>query len=201
MELKEIKTVDLSPGSRFTANGKTYIVSEQFAIGRFAMFESLEEELIMLGDKRSCHDVMSKAMQKINQVNFGEAYTMMYNKIESDQKNARLSHYTLRMVAIFINWEGEDTRYITEETIKQKLTDWSEEGLSIVPFLVFGASVSRTFLEQYKAPLVQLLSEAKEVKEALAEVLDIQSLTGSSGPERFSESSYPTSDENGKHSG
>lgn len=172
------KLTKLEGGDTFAANGKIYTVSDSFNVGRFDKVEELEEELIMVGDKRTCHEVMASAMGKINEFNPGEAFTLMYNKIESDQRNARLTHYLLRMCAVYINYQGEDVRYLTDETIKQKVSDWSAEGLPIAPFLIFAAGACREVLTRFKNPLVHLLNEAKEMSAALAEVLDIRNLTG-----------------------
>lgn len=167
------KLTKLDAGNSFVANGKLYTVSHTFAIGRFSAVEELEEELIALGDKLSCHQVMLSAMAQINQINFGGAYTTLFNKIESDQRNARLTHYMLRMCAAYINYEGEDVRYLTEEVIKAKMNDWSEEGLPVLPFYSFAVSVCNAAMERYRKPLAHLLNEAKEMSAAIAEVLDI----------------------------
>lgn len=173
---KDIRFQQIEPGISFEANGKTYTPSETFAIGRFERVEEMEEELIMLSDKRTCHQVMLAAMEKINGFNPGEAYTLMYNKIEADQRNAKMVHYILRLCTAYINYEGEDPRYLTDDVIKQKIHDWSEAGLDIRPFVIFGVRVLRELTDRYKNPIVTILREAREVKEAIEEVLDIPSL-------------------------
>lgn len=180
---EEIKFLDIKPGNSFTANGKRYTVSESFAIGRFEMVEQLEEELSTFSDRRSWHDIGLKVMEHINSYRPGEAYTLIYNKIQSDQKNARLNHYTLRLCCAYINYEGEDVRYLTEEQIKTKLVDWSEESLDMRPFLLFAVSVFNELLLRYRNPIVNILAEAKPIKEALDQVMDMQILMANSGQE------------------
>jgi hypothetical protein len=178
-----IQTIEIKPGTSFEANGRKYTPSETFSIGRFSLVEELEEELIMLSDKRSCHAVMLSAMQKINDYNPGEAYTLMYNKIDSDQRNAKLVHYSLRLCTAYINYEGEDQRYLSEETIQTKIRDWSEAGLDVRPFVVFAVSVLRELLAHYKQPILNILQEAKAISNALDEALDTRNMKMANGQE------------------
>jgi hypothetical protein len=178
-----IRFVEIKPGQSFEANGKVYTPSETFAIGRFERVEEMEEELIMLSEKKTCHAIMLHAMKKINEFNPGEAYTALFNKIESDQRNAKMMHFTLRLCTAYINYEGEDPRYLTDDLIKVKINDWSEAGLDIRPFVLFAVSVLKELLDRYKNPIASILTEAKEIKEAISEVLDIKTLTEPSGQE------------------
>lgn len=160
-----------------------YTVSESFTIGRFEKVEEMESELLQLSDIKSCHQAMVQAMAQINKMNPGEAYRILYNKMENDQRNAKLVHYSLRLCTAYINAEGEDTRYLTDETVKQKINDWSAEGLDVRPFLAFAVSVFRILMDHYSRPIQSILQETKQLKEAIQEVLDIRNLipAGESG--------------------
>jgi hypothetical protein len=187
MENKEIKTIEIRAGVPFMANNRQYTPSETFSIGRFEKVEELEEELIQFSDKRTCHDVMLKAMAMINEFKPGDAYTLMFNKIDSDQRNAKLTHYTLRLCAAYINYEGEDIRYLTDEEISKKINDWSAEGLDVRPFVLFAVSALNELLRHYKQPIQNILEEAVEIKDALNEVLNIKTLTATAdnGPDKL----------------
>ncbi len=180
-----LKQVDIRPGATFPANGRTYRVSDSFAIGRLERVTLLEEELALLGDQGSCHEVMLRAMEHINNYKPGEAYTLMYNKIESDRKNARLIHYTLRACTAYINADDEDLRYLSEEQIAEKLHDWSEEGLDIRPFMSFAVNVFREHLRPYQLAMQDILKEQGSVSDLLSTVLDITTSieAAGSGPE------------------
>lgn len=179
----QIRQLIIQPGVSFEANGRTYTASETFTIGRFEKVEEMEEELMMFSGKKTCHQIMLQAMAHINAYKPGDAYTLLYNKIESDQRNVKLNHYILRLCAAYINYEGEDLRYLSDDTIKQKINDWAEAGLDINPFLFFAVNVFKELLQHYKQPIVNTLAEAKQIKEALEEVLDIKNLTVISGQE------------------
>lgn len=177
----EPKPLKIIAGESFMANGKRYTPSETFAIGRFEKVEELEEELLMFSDQRSCHDVMLQAMELVNQYRPGDAHTLMFNKIDSDRRNTKITHYSLRLCTAYINYEGEDVCYLTEETMAAKIKDWSEEGYDVRPFLAFAVSVLTELLKNYKNPIQNILTEAKEIRQSLDEVMDIRNLMGDSG--------------------
>lgn len=171
------KYIEIAPGIRFTANGRNYFVSDTFSIGRLEIVNLLEEELMMFSNRSDCHSIMKKAMELLNDYKPGEAYMLLYNKIDSDQKNSRLMHYTLRMCAAYINYEGEDLSTLNEETIKQKVNDWSEEGLDVRPFLHFAMSAFKELLLNYKKDILNTLTEVKSIKQALSTELATSTLT------------------------
>lgn len=162
-----IKVVDLTPGKTFTANGKTYKVSESFSIGRLAMVSLLEEELSILGSKPDALSIMAKAMEHINNYEPGEAYTLLRNKVHSESSNQKLMHYSLRACTAYINYEGEDLRYLTQEQIKEKINDWSEEGLDVRPFFVFAKAISGTLGNDLDNATQSILEKAQTIKEAV----------------------------------
>ena len=174
------KVVILAPGAEFTANGKRYRVSDTFAIGRLDTVSLFEEEFAQGSEQAGCHGVMLSAMAAINDYKPGEAYVMLYNKVEADQRNRRMMHFALRSCTAYINAEGEDPRYLTEETIAGKLHDWSEEGLDVRPFFAFAVAVSAQLTDVYKSDMEAILANAKSIKSALE--IEIESLTGSMAP-------------------
>lgn len=167
-----IKTVEITPGKSFVANGRKYTVSDTFTIGRLEQINSMEEELSMFSDKKSCHDVMVKAMQLINEYKPGEAHTLLYNKIDSDRRNPKIMHFILRVCAGYINFEGEDLAYLTEEQIRIKINDWSEEGLDARPFIYSALASYKELLQNYKKDILNILTEIKSVKQALQMEMD-----------------------------
>lgn len=173
----QLKQVELKPGATFVANGKNYYVSSSFPIGRFSKVNQLEEELSQFSDMDSCHKVMMEAMKCINDYRPGEAYTLMYNKLDSDKKNVHMLHYTLRMCAAYINYEGEDITYLTDETIQTKINDWSAEGFDVVPFYNFATKAFRELYQSFRSDTLSILTEAKSIKETLLQEQGISSLT------------------------
>lgn len=173
-----IKTIELKPGITFTANGEKYTVTDSFAIGRLSFVSLLEEELAMFADRESCHKVMLDAMALMNDMKHGDAYAIMYNKVHSDRENAKTIHYTLRTCAAFINYEGEDLRKLTEQDIQRKINDWSEEGLDVRPFIAFAMSAYSEYFQSFKKDILNTLTEARSIKQAMLQETDIKSLTG-----------------------
>ncbi len=158
-----IKIVTLEPGSTFHANGRLYKVSDSFTIGRLERITVIEEELLLLGDQASCHQVILRAMEHINNYKPGEAYTLLYNKVESDRKNPKLLHYAVRACTAYINYEGEDLGYLTEEQIREKINDWSAEGLDVRPFIIFAATVFQQHLAPYRQDMENILTEVRRI--------------------------------------
>lgn len=175
------KPVTIEPGGSFTANGKTYFISDSFTIGRFEKVEELEEELMNFSDQKSCHQTMMNAMKDINDLNPGKAYMTLYNKIDSDQRNSKIINFSVRLCTAYINAEGEDTRYLTEDLMKQKISDWSAEGLDARPFLSFAVHVFKTLFDSYKQHILDILKTAVSLKEGVEKLYDIRSLTEKAG--------------------
>lgn len=166
------KVVTLAPGAEFAANGKRYRVSDTFAIGRLDTVSLFEEEFVQGSAQAGCHGVMRQAMDLINDYKPGEAWAMLYNKIEADQRNSRMMHFALRSCTAYINAEGEDPRYLTEEMIAGKLHDWSEEGLDVRPFFAFAVTVSAQLTDVYRSDMEAILENAKSIKSALETEVD-----------------------------
>lgn len=172
-----IKSVEIAPGKHFAANGKKYFIHETFTIGRLEQVNLMEEELAMFSDRPSCHKVMRQAMDMINEYKPGEAYTLLYNKIDSDLRNARLIHFSLRICTAYINAEGEDLAYLTEEQIRTKINDWAMEGLDVRPFTFFAMSVYKELLQNYKKDILNTLTEVRSIQSALNTEMGISNST------------------------
>lgn len=159
--------LEFKPGFSFHANGTKYTVSDSFTIGRFVMVNMIEEELSMLSSMGSCHQVMTEAINELNNLNPIKAGALLMNKVESDRKNVEYIPFVIRTCAAYINYDGEDLKTLTEEQIHKKFVDWSEEGLDVMPFFVFAMSMYREHLEGLKKDMLSTLKEIGTLKEAL----------------------------------
>lgn len=164
---KDAKLVDLSPGKEFTANGKKYKVSSNFTIGRLEQVVLLEDELELMGKQSSCHKIMLQACELINNYKPGDAYALLINKVEADKRASKFLHPAVRICAAYINGEDEDLRYLSEQTITDKIHDWAEEGLDIRPFLVLAKSISGELSEDFDKRTQDILQQSKSIKETL----------------------------------
>jgi hypothetical protein len=172
-----IKELELVPGSTFTANGRKYTVSGSFAIGRLEQVNLMEEELGMFANRSTCHKVMLHAMELINDSKPGQAYVELYNKLQSDQKNAKLMHFTIRVCTAYINYEGEDLGYLTDEQIQAKINDWSMEGLDVRPFMHFAMKFYHELYQHYGNDILNILTQVKSLKESLSQEHGINNST------------------------
>ncbi|MFT3704637.1 MAG: hypothetical protein QM802_19890 [Agriterribacter sp.] len=147
--MRELTKVDLSAGP-FKANGKLYTVSNTFSLDRYKMYENIELEM---GYGRAWADIYDEGLKvydALNRSKFADASVMMHNLIQGVKNVKNKMPHAMRMCALFINYEGEDVRYISEQIIQQKIFDWNEEGLDPEPFLTFGVNSMRGFQERYK---------------------------------------------------
>jgi hypothetical protein len=170
------KDFTLEPGTSFMANGKKYTVSDSCRIGRMEILELLEHEYYTKVKTGTLKDVMENAMALLNELKIGEAYVLMHNKINLDQRTTTLRHPLLRLATVFIDQEGEDFKYLTETKMKEKISDWSEEGLPAEPFLAFGVKLQNDFMLHYNEIIAHTLQQIQALKEALKELSDIQHL-------------------------
>ena len=168
-----LKVVELSPGKSFKAGNRTYRVAESFSIGRLSMISMIEEELTLFGDMADAHSIMKEAMRLFNVGLSGDAYALLKNKVETDYKNAEIMHYALRACTVFINYDGEDLRTLTNDQIKEKISDWSEAGLDALPFMSFAVSVYRDRLGPYKKDILSILEEKRAIDQILKVTTDI----------------------------
>lgn len=141
----------------FTANGKEYTVSPSMSIARWAMYEELGVEI---GLSRTFEQIQKDAVKGFdlcNRMAQGQHHLAELAIILRDMATAcalvgsKEYHPALKMCCLFINYKGEDTRYITEELIAEKIHDWEEEGIAIGYFFRFALHSIPGFVVAYKA--------------------------------------------------
>lgn len=147
-----LKDLELTIGSSFEANGKKYTVSDSMSIDRFIMFEQIELEMGYGTSFAQIFDELNVIYGLMNRTNAKpmDAGVKLYNLIYGVRNLPKKKPYALRAAALFINYEGEDVRTITEQNIDEKIDDWNREGYKPDPFIQYGLSSLRGFLERYK---------------------------------------------------
>lgn len=169
----EAKLIVLEPGKSFTANGKKYIVGSSYTIGRLDIASVLEEELMSMSYNRDSKATMRKALDHFNKGEIADAVVVLHNKINAGYVASKVGHIALRVCALFINREDEDARYITEEQIKDKINDWSVEGLDAAPFLAFVFVLYRQLMQSYETDITNILTQMTNIREIVSkEVLN-----------------------------
>lgn len=162
---KVVKLKTLDPEQKmFTANGKTYEVTNQISTCRFSWYQKIELELIWGMTTKERIEAHNRIQQAINEGDIAEV-AIINRELRDGAKiiDAKREPFILRLCALIINEVGEDPRYISEEMIDKKIQDWYEEGydikgffqlaLAIIPDLAglyndISLDISRRILEQ-----------------------------------------------------
>lgn len=136
----EVRVLDPNT-TEFEANGKTYRKSQHISFARYGL---MEEYNLELGYGSTVQDLFNAQKQQyalVNQQKFADAAVSLHNSMAGIARIASGDvHAMFKQCALFWNYEGEDIRYLKEELLAEKLTDWAESGIDAAFF--FGQAVS-----------------------------------------------------------
>ena len=141
----------------FMANGKKYRVAGSLSADRWETYELLTVEVGMARTFEDHQAGLREAYDDCNAVAAGQprfanlAVKLRDMIMGSILVGERQLHPVLKLCALFINWEGEDVRYITEETIRIKVEDWKAEGIAMRYFFQFALHSIPGYVAAYKA--------------------------------------------------
>lgn len=119
---------------KFEANGRTYYISGQMSIGRSVYAEEAKIEMESGVRVGKTTESFSKIYELLNKGKQADAAVECYNHIKAIDGFFERPAPVLRLCACFINHEGEDTKYINDSLVAEKVKDWSEEGLAMDSF-------------------------------------------------------------------
>lgn len=151
----------------FEASGTKYRVARSVSMDRWEAYELLSVEV---GLGRSFAQIMQglrEAYDLTNQVASGKpvfadlAVLLRDLLMGAASVNDGQAHPVLKMCCLFINYEGEDVRTITDEIITKKLDDWRNEGIDMGFFFGFALRSIPGFFDAYKAVTHGTLSGQK----------------------------------------
>lgn len=140
----------------FTANGTRYRVSRSVSMDRWEAYELLSVEIGMARSFTQFMDGLREAYDMCNQVAAGKpvfadlAVLLRDMLIGSTLVGEKQQPAVLKMAALFINYEGEDVRFIDDGIIQKKIDDWREEGIDMQFFFGFALRSIPGFFEAYK---------------------------------------------------
>ena len=148
---------ELPPDTKeFEAAGTKYRVARSVSMDRWEAYELLSVEV---GLGRSFAQLMQglrEAYDLTNQVASGKpvfadlAVLLRDLLMGVSSINEGHAHPVLKMCCLFINYEGEDVRTITDEIIAKKLDDWRNEGIDMGFFFDFALGSVPGFLYAYR---------------------------------------------------
>jgi len=143
----------------FAANGKNYNISTTMSIGRSVYAEEAKIELergVRVGQ------TTESFLEIFNLLNAGkpaEAAVKTYNHVKAIDNFFERPEPVLRICACYLNYDGEDVRFITDELVREKINDWSEEGIARESFFL----LALTFISEETADLKNFTAHISEV--------------------------------------
>jgi len=145
MELKQIP----SGSTSFECQGKKYFVHKTLSFNRFEKLKEFSLEFGYSTDIKSFMLGLRKAWDYINDSKFAETAVQLHNLMTSVVNIEQKNDVSLRIAALFINEESEDTTIYDENLIKEKISLWGKE-FDVNFFFLFAISVVPSFLPVYK---------------------------------------------------
>lgn len=145
MELKQIPAGSIT----FECAGKKFKVDKSLSFNRF---EKLKEFSIEFGYSQDIKSIMiglRKAWDFINQSKFADTAVQLHNLMTSIVNLEQKRDVQLRIAALFINEENEDTTVYDENLINEKISLWAKE-FDVNFFFLFAISVVPHFMPVYK---------------------------------------------------
>ena len=149
----------------FEGNNKPrkYYFTDTLSIERYEIFEDLE---MLVAKGRSYADIYKSEMKIHEYLNAGKmadaAIENHNSMILVREKLEKRHHSVMRMVALFANIEGEDTKKYDELVIEKKILDWKNEGFAMNDFFSLAFNLVEDYLESYKQVSQGLLSKPEK---------------------------------------
>lgn len=145
----ELKTIDFSKKYFECGGRKFYVSSDKLS---FARYRELQKINLEFGYSATFQDIFKNirtAWDLLNQVKLGEAavvlHNIMYGVVSLEEKDDP----ALRICALFINEEGEDTTVYDEAKAKEKIEVWSRE-CDVLPFFQLASSLTPGWSNAYR---------------------------------------------------
>jgi hypothetical protein len=122
----ELRTIDLSL-KHFECQGRKFYVKDTLSFARYREMQKINLEF---GYSATFHDIFKNirtAWEFLNQTKLGEAavvlHNIMYGVVSLEDKDDP----ALRLCALFIDEEGEDSTVYDEGKMREKIECWGKE--------------------------------------------------------------------------
>lgn len=144
--------VTIAPDARtFEANGRTYHKADSISAMRWKWMEMLNVELAYGRNPGEMFAGCRKAFDLLNKQQFAEAAVAIHDQMSGLAKIADgREHVVIRLTMLFWNYEGEDTRTMTDELMERKVDDVMKAGIDIGFFFSQALSNAPGLLAAYR---------------------------------------------------
>jgi hypothetical protein len=156
----ELRTIDLSL-KHFECQGRKFYVKDTLSFARYREMQKINLEF---GYSATFHDIFKNirtAWEFLNQTKLGEAavvlHNIMYGVVSLEDKDDP----ALRLCALFIDEEGEDSTVYDEGKMREKIECWGKE-LNTLPFFQLASNIVPDWIPTYQIVLNDGLKGAKK---------------------------------------
>lgn len=151
MELREdtdLIRIDFESGKLVTLK-RVYTIHQNLSVERYCEFQILEKELAYGSTFKTTFDKIKKALAQINAVKFVDAVITLTDLVRGMSKVAEREPTVLKICALFLNYEGENTAVYSKDVEDDKIKDWKEAGVDMRDFFTVALNTVPGFLELY----------------------------------------------------
>ncbi len=144
------------------ANGKEYKLLKELTIARFKELDKLEVEFFYGFNMQELFDKLKEIYELINKGKLADTPVKVHNLMTgvADKVDKR-EPVMLRICSLFLVTDDEDIHKWSEESAREKIMDWTEEGYAMSDFFTLAASLLPDFLKTYEE-VSQDISEEQE---------------------------------------
>ena len=143
-----LRKIDFSKDKYFECDGRKFYVNESLS---FARYRELQKISLEFGFSATFEDVFNNLAKSIEFYNKHDYFSMSITlyKIQEGIKNLpEKDDPALRLCALFINEENEDSTVYNEGVMKSKIDSWGRE-LSVDSFFYLAASLVPGWMPVY----------------------------------------------------
>ena len=158
-------TYDFSKVSEFKTKDHSYTVHlESISADRFGTMQQKEISCLNYHSINNPIEYQKSLVEALNKQNFALLGKLLYDKQYHYSLNKSNSDYILEFCAVFIYREDEDMAVYDERIAKEKIKDWKDNNIDVMPFFTLSVMASQTLSTAYNNFIQATLEKAKDKK-------------------------------------
>ena len=161
--MTSLKVIDFSK-KYFTCDGRKFYIKDTLSFNRY---RELQKIILEFGYSATFVDIFKNiktAWDFMNALKFGDAAVTLHNIMIGIKKLEDKDDPALRLCALFIDEEGEDSTVYDEGKMREKVDCWSKE-CAVTPFFQLATRIVPSWINAYKIVSRSGFLETKEEKE------------------------------------
>lgn len=146
--MADLRIIDFSK-KYFECDGRKFYVKDTLSFNRY---RELQKMMLEFGYSATFVDIFKNvktAWDYMNSLKFGDASVTLHNIMMGIKSLEDKDDVALRMCALFIDEEGEDSTLFDEGKMKEKIDCWAKE-CAVTPFFQLAASLVPSWINAYK---------------------------------------------------